>query len=89
MALGKEEKNDIIKQFQKHPKDTGSVEVQIALLTKKINKLVAHLKTHKKDTTSKRGLLSMVGKRRALLNYLAKKNKESYKKLIEKLNLRK
>ena len=84
-----ERKQEIIKEFQRDEKDTGSSEVQIALLTERINELTEHLKVHKKDNHSRRGLLQMVGKRRNLLNYLAKKDAESYKALVEKLGLRK
>lgn len=89
MALNKEEKKQIIDDFKIHEKDTGSSEVQIAMLTKRINLLTDHLKSHKKDHHSRRGLLKMVGKRRALLNYLRKKDLDRYKDIIKKLNLRK
>ena len=84
-----ERKQEIINQYRRDEKDTGSSEVQIALLTERINELTEHLKVHKKDNHSRRGLLKMVGKRRNLLNYLAKKDEESYKTLVEKLGLRK
>lgn len=84
-----ERKQEIINQFRRDEKDTGSSEVQIALLTERINELTEHLKVHKKDNHSRRGLLKMVGKRRNLLNYLAKKDEKSYKELVEKLGLRK
>ncbi len=84
-----EKKQEIIKNFRRDDKDTGSSEVQIALLTERINELTEHLKVHKKDNHSRRGLLKMVGKRRNLLNYLAKKDEASYKALVEKLGLRK
>ena len=84
-----EKKQEIIKNFRRDEKDTGSSEVQIALLTERINELTEHLKVHKKDNHSRRGLLKMVGKRRNLLNYLAKKDEASYKALVEKLGLRK
>jgi small subunit ribosomal protein S15 len=87
MALSSEEKIDIIKKFAREKGDTGSPEVQIALLTAQINKLVDHLKEHKKDVHSRRGLLSMVAKRRRLLSYLHKRDEERYKKLIEVLKL--
>lgn len=74
--------------FQRHAGDTGSTEVQIALLTEKINNLNDHFKTHAKDFGSKRGLLVMVGRRRKLLEYLKQEDYESYKKLLEKLGLR-
>ncbi len=89
MALKKDEKQDIIKQFAREKGDTGSPEVQIALLTTKINKLAGHLKEHKKDAHSRRGLLSMVAKRRRLLNYLKKRSEERYKTLIKELKLEK
>lgn len=89
MALTKDEKKQIIEDFKIHDKDTGSSEVQIAMLTKRINLLTEHLKTHKKDHHSRRGLLKMVGRRRALLNYLRKKDLDRYKDVIQKLNLRK
>lgn len=84
-----EKKQEIIKNFRRDEKDTGSSEVQIALLTERINELTEHLKVHKKDNHSRRGLLKMVGKRRNLLNYLAKKDEEAYKDLVKKLGLRK
>lgn len=89
MALDKEAKREIIEKFKIHDNDTGSPEVQIAILTERINQLTEHLKVHKKDHHSRRGLLKMVGKRRALLNYLKKKDLERYKNIIEKLELRK
>jgi len=89
MALLKEEKKVIIENFRIHESDTGSPEVQIAMLTKRINQLTEHLKQHKKDFHSRRGLLQMVGKRRALLNYLKEKDIERYRNLLEKLELRK
>lgn len=82
-------KKDIIKKHAKHEKDTGSAEVQIALLTTRINELTDHLKIHKKDTSSRRGLLAMVGKRRRLLNYIKSKNADLYDKVIKELSLRK
>jgi small subunit ribosomal protein S15 len=84
-----ERKQEIINQYRRDEKDTGSSEVQIALLTERINELTEHLKVHKKDNHSRRGLLKMVGKRRNLLNYLAKKDEEAYKDLVKKLGLRK
>jgi small subunit ribosomal protein S15 len=89
VALDKEAKREIIEKFKIHDNDTGSPEVQIAILTERINQLTEHLKVHKKDHHSRRGLLKMVGKRRALLNYLKKKDLERYKNIIEKLELRK
>ena len=88
MTLSSEEKLSIIEEFRAHEKDTGSAEVQIALLTKRIDELTEHLKAHKKDHHSRRGLLKMVGKRRRLLDYLKKKDVERYRRLIEKLGLR-
>ena len=84
-----ERKQQIINEYRRDEKDTGSSEVQIALLTERINELTEHLKVHKKDNHSRRGMLKMVGKRRNLLNYLAKKDEESYKDLVKKLGLRK
>ncbi|MCD6460270.1 30S ribosomal protein S15 [bacterium] len=88
MALTKELKDQIKKEFQKHEKDSGSVEVQVALLTKKISALTAHLQNFKKDHNSRRSLLMMVGQRRSLLDYLKKKSFDRYKQLIESLNIR-
>ena len=85
----KEEKNAIIKEYAQHEGDTGSPEVQIALLTKRINDLTEHLKTHKKDHHSRRGLLKMVGQRRNLLNYLTKVDIERYRAIIAKVGIRK
>lgn len=85
----KEEKLAIIKEYAQHEGDTGSPEVQIALLTKRINDLTEHLKTHKKDHHSRRGLLKMVGQRRNLLNYLTKVDIERYRAIIAKLGIRK
>ncbi|AJA48102.1 30S ribosomal protein S15 [Clostridium pasteurianum DSM 525 = ATCC 6013] len=82
-------KETIIKEYGRHEGDTGSPEVQIALLTEKINHLNEHLKIHKKDFHSRRGLLMMVGQRRGLLNYLTKKDIERYRTIIKKLGLRK
>ncbi len=87
--ISKEMKAEIIEKYKRDEKDTGSSEVQIALLTTRINELTEHLKVHKKDNHSRRGLLKMVGKRRNLLNYLAKKDEEAYKDLVKKLGLRK
>jgi len=87
--LTKERKNEVIKQFGKGEKDTGSIEVQIALLTEKIKYLTEHFKEHKKDFHSRRGLLIMVGRRRKSLDYLKRKDEEGYKKLIETLGIRK
>lgn len=82
-------KNEIINKFKRHEGDTGSSEVQIALLTDRINHLNDHLKLHKKDHHSRRGLLMMVGKRRGLLNYLMAEDIQRYRDIIEKLGLRK
>ena len=82
-------KQEIIAKYGRTPSDTGSPEVQIALLTERINELTEHLKIHKKDNHSRRGLLKMVGKRRNLLNYLAKKDINRYRKKEKKLGLRK
>lgn len=88
MALNNEKKQELIKQFQVHENDTGSPEVQIAMLTERINYLTEHLKEHKKDHHSRRGLLKMVGKRRGLLNYLIKNDIERYRKVIAALGIR-
>ena len=87
--LLKEEKTSIIENNKLSEKDTGSPEVQIAILTKRINDLTEHLKVHKNDHHSRRGLLKMVGKRRNLLNYLIKKDIERYRAIIAKLGIRK
>lgn len=87
--MDKEQKQQIIEQFKISEKDTGSVEVQIALITARINHLTEHLKVHPKDFHSRRGLMKMVGRRRKMLRYLKRANPESYRNLIEKLNLRK
>ncbi len=89
MALLKEAKREIIDKFKTHEGDTGSPEVQVAMLTERINQLTEHLKQHKKDHHSRRGLLKMVGQRRALLNYLKDKDIQRYRSLVEKLELRK
>lgn len=89
MALLPEKKQLLIEKFRIHEKDTGSPEVQIAILTERINNLTEHLMRHPKDFHSRRGLLMMVGKRKRLLEYLKKKNVERYKQIIETLNLRK
>lgn len=85
----KEDKEKIVKKYQHHTTDTGSPEVQIALLTERINYLTEHLNKNKQDFHSKQGLLKMVGKRRRLLNYLKNKNVEKYQKVLSDLNLRK
>jgi small subunit ribosomal protein S15 len=89
LALVKEEKKKIIDKFKVHENDTGSSEVQIAILTKKINKLNEHLKANKKDNHSRRGLVIMVGKRKRLLGYLKDNDINRYKKIIKELGLRK
>jgi len=88
MALVAEKKQGIIETNRVHTKDTGSPEVQVAMLTERINQLTEHLKDHKKDFHSRRGLLMMVGKRRRLLQYLNRENPDRYRGLIEKLGLR-
>lgn len=87
--MRKEQKQQIIEENKKHEGDTGSPEVQVAILSKRISDLTEHLKVHKKDHHSRRGLLKMVGQRRNMLNYLAKKDINRYRALIAKLGLRK
>ena len=87
--MTKERKQEIIETFRRYEKDTGSSEVQIALLTERIKELTEHLKVHPKDNHSRRGLLKMVGKRRNLLNYLAKTDLNKYREIAQKLSLRK
>ena len=87
--MKKEIKDKVIENYQHHEKDTGSTEVQVAILTEKINSLTQHLNQNKKDSHSKHGLLKMVGKRRNLLNYLKDNDIEKYRKLIDQLKLRK
>ena len=89
MALAKEQKRDLIDNYKIHEKDTGSPEVQIALLSGRITYLTEHFKTHQKDHHSRRGLLKLVGQRRRLLNYLKRKDIERYKAIIDKLGIRK
>ena len=89
MAISKERKAELIKQFGKNEKDTGAIEVQIAILTEEINNLTEHLKNHIHDFHSKRGLQMMVGKRRSLLDYLKENDVVSYRSTIEALGLRK
>ena len=89
MAVTKETKAELVKKFGKNEKDTGSTKVQIAILTEEINDLTEHLKVHKHDYHSKRGLLMKVGKRRSLLDYLKKNDVVSYRELIKELNIRK
>ena len=88
MSIEKEVKTETIKEFARHEGDTGSPEVQIAILSKRIDDLTEHLKVHKKDHHSRRGLLKMVGRRRRLLDYLKDKDIERYRVLIERLGLR-
>jgi small subunit ribosomal protein S15 len=88
VGLSQERKNEIINEFKRSEGDTGSPEVQIALLTERINELNEHLKVHKKDHHSRRGLLKMVGRRRNLLNYLRDKDVQRYRELIKRLGLR-
>ena len=88
MSLSNDKKLNLIEKFQLHDTDTGSPEVQIALLTERITHLTEHLKTHKKDYHSRRGLLKMVGQRRGLLNYLKKSDVERYQVILKKLGLR-
>lgn len=87
--ITKENTNEILKKFSKHPGDTGSAEVQIALLTERIKQLSGHLKGHKKDYSTQLGLLKLVGQRRRLLAYLKKSNLESYGQILKSLDLRK
>ncbi len=89
MVLVKERKTKIIDDFKVHARDTGSAEVQIAILTERINQLGEHFKIHKKDFHSRRGLLSLVGTRRRLLNYLKNKDVKKYEEILGKLHLRK
>lgn len=89
MALKKDVKSSIIKEYRRDDKDTGSPEVQIAVLTAEINALTEHLKNNKQDKHSKRGLLMKVGKRRSLLNYLIKTDVKKYREVVSKLGLRK
>ena len=88
MSITKENKKNLINEFSKNEKDTGSAGVQIAVLTERIKNLTEHFKFHNKDNHSKRGLVSLVNKRKKLLNYLSKKNKSEYSDLIKKLNIR-
>jgi small subunit ribosomal protein S15 len=89
MALSKQDKEKIVKKFAREKGDTGSPEVQIALLSLQIDRLATHLKEHKKDVHSRRGLLSMVAKRRRLMNYLKERDEERYKNLVKELELEK
>lgn len=88
MSIDKDQKADIFKTYARHEKDTGSPEVQIAILTTRINQLTEHLKTHKHDEHSRRGLLKLVGQRLRQLRYLNKADPDAYQRLIEKLGLR-
>ena len=88
-VLETEKKQEVIKKFQSHEKDTGSAEVQIALLTTRITYLTEHFRSHKKDFHSRRGLLKLVNQRRKLLEYLKNKDVPRYKKILQELNLRK
>jgi len=89
MSITAEAKKQIVSDYRTHEKDTGSPEVQIALLTQRITELTEHLKTHKKDHSSRRGLLKMVGKRNSLLKYLTRQDRTRYQQIIGKLGLRK
>ncbi len=88
MALSKVEKEAVIQEYHRHPTDTGSPEVQIALLTTRINQLTEHLKQHKHDEHSRRGLLKLVGQRRRHLTYLSREDPERYKEILQRLGLR-
>lgn len=87
--ITKEQKLQVIEEYKTHEGDTGSPEVQIAILTTRINQLTEHLKVHKKDKHSRRGLLQLIGQRRALLDYLTRKDITRYRSIIEKLGIRK
>ena len=89
MSLTKDNKQDVVKEFGRTDKDTGSAEVQIALLTRRIEDLTGHFKANPKDHNSRRGLLKMVGQRRKLLNYLKRKDIEKYREILDRLSLRK
>jgi small subunit ribosomal protein S15 len=88
MSMDKDSKKNVIEEFSRHQGDTGSPEVQIALLTNRINYLTDHLRTHKHDESSRRGLLKMVGRRRRLLAYIRKKDYQRYQALTDRLNIR-
>ena len=88
MPLVAEQKSNLVKDYQSHEKDTGSPEVQVALLSERIRYLTDHFKTHKKDHHSRRGMLKLVGQRRSLLDYLKKKDVDRYRALIKRLGLR-
>ena len=87
--MEKERKKELIESYRTHPADTGSPEVQVALLTERINELTEHLRAHRKDHSSRRGLLMMVGKRSALLKYLRRRDEGRYRKIVEAMKLRK
>ncbi len=89
MSITKEEKQELVKKYGKNEKDSGTAEVQIAILTSRINHLTSHFTNHKKDHASRRGLLQMVGKRRRLLDYLKAKDIERYRRIIKELKIRK
>ena len=89
MTLQADQKQEIVEKFKQHPNDTGSPEVQIALLSARITYLTEHFKSHKKDHHSRRGLLKLVGQRRRLLNYLKSKNVDRYRQVIQELGIRK
>ncbi len=89
MGLSVEEKKEIMNQFKRHESDTGSPDVQVAILTKRINTLTEHFKVHNKDHHSRRGLLMLVGQRRRLLNYIKDRDIKRYRELLQSLNLRK
>jgi small subunit ribosomal protein S15 len=89
MPLTRESKSTLIERYQVHPKDTGSPEVQIAVLSERINYLNEHFRVHRKDHSSRRGLLIMVGKRRRLLEYLKRRDSERYKTVLDRLGIRK
>jgi small subunit ribosomal protein S15 len=89
LPLARDKKERLIQEHRMHDADTGSAEVQIALLTERINDLTGHLKTHSKDFSSRRGLLKLVGKRRRLLDYLKDNDLDAYRKIVEQLGLRK
>jgi small subunit ribosomal protein S15 len=89
MSMVTDDKSQIVAEYKTHDKDTGSPEVQVAILTARINELTEHLKTHQKDHSSRRGLLKMVGRRNSLLKYLTREDRNRYLKLISRLGLRK
>ncbi|MGF1514610.1 MAG: 30S ribosomal protein S15 [Elainellaceae cyanobacterium] len=88
MALVQEKKQELINEYQIHETDTGSADVQVAMLTERINLLSAHLKTNKKDFSSRRGLLKMIGQRKRLLSYIIKQDQQRYRDLIKRLGIR-